>query len=135
MAKHTGFQVKLHRETAVPGTFAEIAQITSVTPPQYSRETIDVTDKDSAGYREFLGGLVDAGEVSCEVNYDPAIHNVLLDDLDSDDPVNWQVNFPTTPVQTCTFSALLTGFAATAPMEDKMAATITMKVSGKPAWA
>ena len=137
--KSTGYGVTLSRGNAdgPPETFTAIAQVTNVTPTKYARDTVDVTDKDSTGgYKEFIGGLKDAGEVSAEVNYDPAVHNTLLDDFDSDTPNNWQVSFPGTPTATtCTFAALLSGFAPAAPMDAKMTATITLKISGKPTWA
>lgn len=136
MAKRTGFKVLLKRETATPGTFATIAQVTNVTPPQYSRETVDVTDKDSVGgYREYIGNLIDGGEVSCEILYDPDDHNTLLADFEDDQPINWQVEFPTSPVKKQSFAALLTGFAPAAPMDAALTATITLKVSGKPTWS
>jgi predicted secreted protein len=51
-------------------TFASIAEVNSISGPSLSRDTIDVTSLDStSGYREFIGGFRDGGEVSLEMNF------------------------------------------------------------------
>jgi len=97
------------------------------------RSTIDVTDHGSPdGWQEFKGGLKDAGEVSLEVNYDPSKHDTLIADFEDDDPRNYKLTFPDPAATTWTFTAILTGFSAEAPVDDKLAASLTFKVSGKP---
>ncbi|GGQ07784.1 putative secreted protein [Actinomadura coerulea] len=113
--------------------FAAIANVTSISGPELSRETIDVTAHDSVdAWMEFVGGLKDGGEISLDVNYDPAEHDVLVGDFDDDDPRNYQLAFPVTPAVVWSVKALLTGFSSEAPYDDKLAASITLKVSGKP---
>lgn len=127
-----GFGTTLSRgDGAGSEVFTAIANVTSITPPALSRETIDVTAHDSAdGYREYLGGLKDSGEVSADVNYDPSEHDTFVDDLDDTEPRNYKVTFPDGTVWA--FSAILTGFEASAPMDDKLSASLTWKVNGKP---
>lgn len=113
--------------------FTPIANVTNIQPPSLSRETIDVTAHNSAdGWMEFVGSLKDGGEVSFDVNYDPALHDVLVQDFEDTEPRNWQVVFPVTPVATWKFAAIMTGFEPEAPYDDKLAASLTLKVSGKP---
>lgn len=136
MATGTGFGTKLERETATPGTYAAIAQILSVTPPQYSRDTHETTTADvTDGYKTFIGGLKDAGEVSMEIEYDPDTHNTLIDDLDEAGTYNYRVVLPWGTIDTCTFAAVMTAFNPQAPAEDKLTATVNFKVSGKPVWS
>lgn len=127
-----GFGTTLSRgDGEASEVFTAIANVTSITPPALSRETIDVTAHDSAdGYREYLGGLKDSGEVSADVNYDPSEHDTFVDDLDDTEPRNYKVTFPDGTVWA--FSAILTGFEASAPMDDKLGASLTWKVNGKP---
>lgn len=130
MAGLDGFGTILARETATPGTFAAIANVTALSPPGLSRETLDVTAHDSPnGYMEFLGGLKDPGEVSFDVNYDPEQHDALVADFE-DQAINYKVTFPNGT--TWTFPAILTGFEPDAPYDDKLSASISLKVSGKP---
>lgn len=111
--------------------FAALANITNISGPGHSRETLDVSAHDSPNqYRQFLGGIKDAGEVSLDVNYDPGVHDILLDDLDDEDPRNYEIEYPDGTVHA--FAAILTGFESTAPFDDKLSATITFKVNGKP---
>lgn len=128
-----GFGTLLKRgDGADPEVFTTLAGLTNVTGPGVSRETLDVTAHDSAdGYREFLGGVKDAGEVSVDVNYDPSVHDVWLDDLDDVNPRNYELHYPDTTVHA--FAAILTAFEPSAPFDDKLAASATFKVTGKQA--
>jgi predicted secreted protein len=129
-----GFGTQLKRgDGADPEVFTAIANITSINPPNMSRETIDLTTHQSAdGWMEFKGALKDGGEVSSDVNYDPAQHDTLVADFEDDDPRNYQIVFPDDASTTWSFAAILTGFEPEAPYDDKLAASLTWKVSGKP---
>lgn len=132
MAGIDGFATTMARgDGADPEVFSAIANVNSITGPGLSRETIDVTAHDSPNqYMEFLGGLIDPGEVSFDVNYDPSEHDSLVDDLEATDPINYELTFP--EGTTWGFPAILTGFEPQAPYDDKLAASLTFKVSGKP---
>jgi predicted secreted protein len=113
--------------------FATIAQITSITPFNVTREAHDTTSMDiTDGYKTVLGGLKDSGECAIEVNYEPDVHNTLLADFDAENPMKYRVTFPTGDV--ASFDGVQTGFSPSAPMEDKMSASITIKISGKIVW-
>lgn len=115
-------------------TFAPIANVTGISPPGISRDTYDVTAHDSdEGWREFIGGLKDGGEVSIDVNYNPAVHDTLLADFDDVDPRNYNVTFP--DGSEWSFPAILTGFEPDAPHDGKLAASLSFKVAGKPTFA
>lgn len=132
MAGMDAFGTKLQRGSGGgPETFATIADITSLTPPGISRETLDVTSHDSTnGWMEFTGGLKDAGEVSADINYQPTEHDTLIDDFEDTAPRHYRVIFPDGTIWS--FSAILTGFEPDAPYDDKLSASLTWKVSGKP---
>jgi predicted secreted protein len=134
MAGIDGKGVQLKRgDGAGPEVFTAIANITNLSGPGLSRSTIDVTAHDSPdNYMEFIGGLVDPGEVSIDINYNPSVHDTLIADLEDVDPRNYQVVFPDTAATTWGISAIMTGFEPTAPTDDKLAASLTFKVSGKP---
>jgi predicted secreted protein len=125
----------------VGSTLAEIGQITNLSGPSYEKETIDVTHMGSAGgFREFLGGLKDAGEISCDVLLDPVTadtskHKAALTSLEGTDiPVPCELACGT--VAKFTFNAIVTGFSVELPLEDgKQTASISLKISGKPTLA
>lgn len=132
MSGMDGFGTSLARGNgADPEVFAVIAGVTNISGPGISREVLDVTGHDSPdAYREFLGGLKDPGEVSADINYRPAVHDQFVDDLDDEEPRNYKLVFP--DGTEWAFPAILTNFEPTAPMDDKLTASITWKVSGKP---
>lgn len=116
--------------------FTAMANVTSVTSPERTRDTIDVTAHDSPdGWREFVGSLKDGGEVSLEINYDPSndTHD-LDDDFDDKTPRSYRVVIlPGDPDEhTWDFKAILTQLSEEFPHDDKMSRTMTVKVSGKP---
>lgn len=50
-----------------PPVFTTIAQITNISGPNISVDTVDVTSMDSVGgWKEFIAGMIDGGEVSIE---------------------------------------------------------------------
>jgi len=118
-----------------PDVYASLAEVISITPPSFTFDQIDVTHMESPNrLREFISGLGDAGECSFDMNFVPG--------STSDDrlfelmnlPVgvlrrrNCRISFPNGV--TWSFSAELTGYEPTVPVDDKMTATTTFKVSG-----
>lgn len=141
MSGRDGFGTLFKRATTItPGTTYEtIANVTNISGPERKRETIDVTAHDSpGGWMEFLGGLKDGGEIQLDINYDPAetTHD-LDDDFDDVDPRNYQiVILPATIDEwTWSFKGVLTNLGDEFPYDDKMARSMTVKVTGKPTLA
>lgn len=135
MAGLDAFGIAFQRsDMAATPVFTSIANVTSVSGPEIERETYDVTAHDSTdGWREFIGGLKDGGEVSLEVNYDPRDHDVLVADFEDSTPRNYKIVFPATAGGgNWAFAAILTGFSSEAPVDDKLTAELTFKVTGKP---
>jgi predicted secreted protein len=133
MSGKDGFGTKLLRsDMASPtSTFTELAGITNISGPGITREILDVTAHDSPNaYREFLGGVKDPGEISVDVNYDPEEHDVWIDDLDDVNPRNYELEFPDGTVWD--IAAFLTNFEPTAPFDNKLTASASFKVTGKP---
>lgn len=135
MAGIDAFSTTLERSDmgSVP-VFAEVANVTSITGPGVSRNTIDMTAHDSPdGWMEFLGGLKDGGEVSMEVNWDPteSTHADLYSDINDTAPRDYKVVLPG-DIAEWAFSGILTGFEPSYPTDDKVAASVTFKVTGQP---
>jgi predicted secreted protein len=129
------FGIALKRsDMATPtATFTTIGNVTKVGGPEMERETYDVTAHDSAnGWREFIGGLKDGGEVSIEINYDPRKHDVMVADFEDTAPRDYKLTFPGT-LGEWALRLILTGFKQEAPVDDKFSGELKFKVSGKPA--
>ena len=121
---------------ASPEVFATLAEVTSITPPAMARDTVDATHEESPGaWREFIAGLKDGGEISLELNFvaGGSASLALMNEFDLDGPQalkNRQILFPDGSY--FAFAAILTAFEPDAPLDDKMTASATYKISGKP---
>lgn len=131
-----------------PENFTTVAEVTNITGPGLSQAMIDTTSHESPNWREFITGLADGGQVSFDINYIPdnASHNViaglLKDFKDQADgtlltPRNYQIVFPDVSNTVWTFAAWISDFEPTAPAtgDDKLSASVTMKVTGEPTLA
>lgn len=118
--------------------FTTIAEVVDIGGPTMTLDPIDVTSHDStAAYREFIGGLLDAGEVTLTINYVPtaATHDAttgLIADMVARVVRNFQLVFPDSGTTTWSISALITSFEPGEPIDDKLSADITLKLSGQP---
>lgn len=118
-----------------PTDYVTISEVTSITPPKLSRDTIDATSNDSAEkWREFIAGLKDGGEMSVEMNFIPeSSGNVrILGSFNSDRALKCKIVFPDSPTTQWAFDAFCTGYEPADPVDDKMSATVTFKLTGKP---
>ncbi|MPZ58437.1 MAG: hypothetical protein GEU91_18480 [Rhizobiales bacterium] len=119
--------------TTPPSTFTDIAEVTSITPPSLARDAIDATHMNSPDqWREFIGGLKDGGEVSIELNYVPgsATSVLLIGEIAQAAERTYRITF--TDTTTWVFDGIMTGFESEVPVDDKMTATATFKVTGEP---
>ncbi len=133
MAKH-GFGAKffLHNGT----TLTEISEVMAVTPPSPSVETIDTTHHGSSGgVREFIAGLIDTGEGSIRINWNPgsASDTLLAAAVASRAVKAWKINVPaSTGTVDFTGNCIVTGYEYDdVVIDDKMTAVLSFKVSGQ----
>lgn len=123
-----------------------ISNITGITGPGMSKETIDVTSLDSVGgYREFIGSFRDGGEVSLSMNYTREGYNAMKDDFESECPVDYEIEIPdgnrdetqcTTSIDaskntTFQFKGIVTELPVTITTDSQITMEVTIKVSGK----
>lgn len=136
-----GYGTLLERRIAAsPENWQLIAERVSLGGPSMSRDAPDVTHMDSPnGWREFIPGLKDGGEISVEGNFvpdDPSqnVETGLLGEFYSDVRGLWRIVFPLTgsPPVIWTFTGIMTGFELDMPVDDKLAFTATIKISGEP---
>ena len=113
-------------------TFAAIAEVNSITGPGKTRATIDVTSLDSTGgYREFIASFRDAGEVSLEMNFTRDGFVVLNTDFEAETARAYQIVLPDTGATTLDFDAFVVDLGMAIPLDDKVTATVTLKITGQ----
>jgi predicted secreted protein len=109
-----------------------IAEINSITGPNMTRDFIDVTSLDSTGgYREFIAGFRDGGEITLEMNFTAAGFNDLKDDYESDVIQTYSIVLSDNAATTLTFSGFVTSLGIAVPIDDKVTCNVTIKISGQ----
>lgn len=118
--------------------FTTIAEVKDISGPSLSLNPVGVTNQSSTGgWAEFIGGLLDAGEVTFDINYLPthATHNAatgLIRDLVNRTKRNFKLIFPNAGATTWAFTALVTAFSPSEPVADALTASVSLKISGQP---
>jgi len=120
---------------------ADIAELTNISGPSESINTIDVTSHDSDdGYEEFVAGIKSGGDISIEGNFistDSTGQIAMHTDFQAGSKKTWIIKHPSWVESSheypqVTGSGLVTAFALGTPYNDKISFTATIKVSGKP---
>lgn len=120
---------ELH-DGATPGAYTAVGKLLSLNPPSDNIDVIDVTTMDSADFtREFEQGLNDPGEASLTFIWTPGgAEDDLIQAWRTARGVRSQrITWPNGVVWT--FDMMLTGFKPDAPIDDKMTAEVTGKVT------
>ena len=120
--------------TVVFGTSSFSAEILSIGLPDMSRGSVDTTNMATTTARTHLPvDLIDLGTLELEMNFD----------ADAEPPLSGAaetitITFPIpsggTSGATIAGSGFFTAFSITAPLEDKMTATATIKWTGDLTW-
>lgn len=114
-------------------TYVYVAEVSAISPPSWSRDTVEVTHLESPdGFKEFIAGLADGGEASITLNYVPAASDALLTAFLA--PVDdFRILFPSATVA-LDFAGIVTGYEiGELTPEGEMTATFTVKATGQPA--
>ena len=113
------------------GAWVALADITSISGPDKSRETIDVTTLSSTdGYREFIASLKDGGSVTLSMNFTRASYDLIDTDYESDTLKNYEIILPDAENTSFEFEGLVTELGLDTPIDDKITADVTIKISG-----
>jgi len=111
-----------------------IADIVSLTAPSISVAMIDSTSIADI-YRTFIGGTIDSGEMSMEIQYDP--NEAGATKLEAE----WEATQTEAPTakgvvitfsddSTYTFQAILTSMSVTAAIDSVVTCSVGLKVTG-----
>jgi predicted secreted protein len=134
-----GFGVLLKRgDGATAEAFTTVAELIGLSGPGLSLDTVESTHTESTGAnKEYIAGLKDAGEISADLNFLPAnaTHTGLIADQTARTLRNFQIVWPDTATTTWSFSAYVTNYEPAAPLEDRMTASVSLKISGVPTFS
>lgn len=118
--------------------FTTIAEIKQIQGPKQKADAYDATNMGSpttgtSGFREFVPGLVDAGEITISGNYTSvASQDSLRTTFWNGTLRNFQMVVPLAVPETWSFAAIVVAHELTLPHDGAMAFTATLKLSGVP---
>ncbi len=114
-----------------------IAEVRSIVGPKVTLATVDASNLLSPNtFMEFIGGMLDGGEVTIEGSFYPGDTNGqigLRDDQLARTIQDFTITFPTSTGTVWTFKGLVTSFETGAILDDRLTFACTIKVTAKPA--
>lgn len=138
MAKSRSVGTKLLIAPKTGNTDVEVGALSSISGIDASADEVEVTDMGNTdGYREYLPGFKDGGEVSVSgyVDGEDEGQARLYELMESGDVVDCKIQFPAKIGKTWSFKAGVTKFTTSADVDDAITFEATLKVSGKPTLA
>jgi len=117
-----------------PETFSTVVEVTEINLPELTLKTEDATSHDSGGWEEVIGTLLSGGELEGKVNWRPTdpTHDEttgILSAILNRTRNNWKMVLPG-GIKTFNFPAWLTKFKGLPPVDGKLEAEFTIKISG-----
>jgi len=113
-------------------TGTTVAEVVSIDGPGIDRGMVDLSNMDSAsGWKEYAGGMIDPGQITCELNFLPGntTHTALKADLTAT-ATSYALVFNDAATTAWTFNALVQSLSPSASAEDKLGATVTFQLTG-----
>lgn len=113
--------------------FTTIGEVLSVTGPNMNMTPVDVTNMDSANaIREYIAGLRDSGEVTVTVNFlpDNTGQTQVVTDYKARTKRNFKITWTDSTPAIWSFAAFITNIEPNAVVDDRLQATLTMKLTG-----
>lgn len=138
MAKSRSVGTKLLIAPKTGNTDVEVGALSSISGIDASADEVEVTDMGNTdGYREYLPGFKDGGEVSVSGYMDGEDEGQarLYELMESGDVVDCKIQFPEKIGKTWSFKAGVTKLTTSADVDDAITFEVTLKVSGKPTLA
>lgn len=113
-------------------TSPDLAEITNVSGPGISKDSIDVSHHGGDQFRQFVEGLMDGGSVTIEGQMNSTAITVFLAEYVKTSSTAWTITYPTGMAEGWSFDGWLEGFDSGNPVDGKCSFTATIKVTGKP---
>ena len=113
-----------------------IVDLLSISGPNVSVATIDTTAisiTDANPAKTYTKGLIDNGDLSVDIAWQPAVagYNTLAQGVDGS-VAAWSITWSDASVTSG--NGILTGFTPTGSLDDKVTASLSIKVTGAVSW-
>lgn len=134
-----GAQLLLGTGTS-PYTYVLISEVGAITGPAFTGTVIDVSNMESAGWKESIPGMRTGGALSFEINWIPedpthSYSTGLLHFFAEGLACPLQLILPTTAPVTWTFLSIIKTFTPDIPLDGKLAVKVDVEITGQPTLA
>ncbi|AGY32416.1 hypothetical protein GQF56_07260 [Rhodobacter sphaeroides] len=128
-----GIDAKVEIGRGATPTWTELAYVTDITLPEFTRDKIEVThQKSPSGKKEYIPGLGEFSDMTAAMHYVPgsATDDLLLELQDSGETVKVRVTLKGEdgPVVS-TYSGFMQGYSRNIPVGDVMEAEATFSIN------
>lgn len=134
MAERIGLGTVVAMEGSTPGVFTKLGVLKEFSGTETTLETADVTNFDDVtGFRRFIGTMLDGGEITFMMEYDPnlSVHATLDIVQRTRGTKKFKFSYAGLTVNTVV-EALVTSLGREFPIENVMAINVSLKVTGAP---
>jgi len=131
-----GSEFKLGDGASPTEVFTKVAEIQDINGPSLSRDSIEVTNQDSAdGWKEYIPSWRDGDTVTVTANWLPTNSTQdgstgMLSHFVDNVNHNYQIVTPTAIGVTISFSGHITNFPMSLPLTDRAQVEFQIKISG-----
>lgn len=130
-------QANLGYGTLLQRAGTTLAEVVKISGPGMKADLKECTNMLSPGtYKEFIVGLREGGDVTIEMNYIPKeatnSQTTLRTDFENGTQSSWAIVLPNS-LGTWTFTAMVSALTPAYPLDDRITAQATLKITGKPA--
>ena len=139
-APAVGTKIQFWDSDASKPAWTELSEISDISGPDFSKDEIEVTALDTkGGFKSYIGGLKDAGNMTLEMNFDQktfaTMFNIFLKDGDAG--VYWFAvilndNVMDNNKSAFWFQASVNQTPIRVSAGDRATATVTLRISGEP---
>jgi len=130
--KSQGCTLSRFSTTTSPQAYQTIGQVISIGGPSGTTGEIDVTNLSSTA-KEFVPSLPDWGSVDCEIVFDQATtanrHQELWDDFSAQTVGTYKITLTDSPQTTFIFTAYPSQFALNIAVDDKVGASVSLRIT------
>jgi predicted secreted protein len=123
------------------GTFYDMGEVLSVTPPTRTMGTIDITNHGTTDYfREFLPGMIDPGTVTFTANYVSSsswANELITDIMAARSLINWKIELSTGEAATSSQNVwygngYITNYQLITANDQAVQYSVSLKLTAKP---
>jgi predicted secreted protein len=120
------------RSETETGTYTALAEVLNIDGPTMTRDTPEVTNLDSeGGYKEFIAGFRDAGNITLPMNFTHVTYEAMLDDFEDDSAKWYRIDMPNTQKTRLQFQGLVTSCPVSIQTASQVTSNVSIKISGK----